>query len=68
MNQKILNKIREFTKARNWEQFHTGENLAKSLIIEAAELLNSTNGITRRISFRNERGTCGCDDLCDYAC
>ncbi|HHX79774.1 MAG TPA: nucleotide pyrophosphohydrolase [Acholeplasmataceae bacterium] len=39
MNQKILNKIREFTKARNWEQFHTGENLAKSLIIEAAELL-----------------------------
>ena len=39
MKQDILNKIREFTEARNWRQFHTGVNLAKSLVIEAAELL-----------------------------
>jgi NTP pyrophosphatase (non-canonical NTP hydrolase) len=39
MNQEILKKIRQFTEERNWGQFHTGENLAKSLIIEAAELL-----------------------------
>ena len=28
-----------FRDARNWRQFHTGENLAKSVSIEAAELL-----------------------------
>lgn len=36
---KILYRIRKFTNDRNWEQFHTGENLAKSLVLEAAELL-----------------------------
>ena len=37
--QEVLNKILEFRKERNWEQFHTPENLAKSIAIEAAELL-----------------------------
>ena len=31
--------FREFTDERNWDQFHTPENLAKSISIEAAELL-----------------------------
>ncbi|PJM77295.1 nucleotide pyrophosphohydrolase [Bifidobacterium felsineum] len=31
--------IRKFTAERNWEQFHTPANLAKSICIEAAELL-----------------------------
>lgn len=31
--------IRDFTKERGWERFHTPGNLAKSIIIEAAELL-----------------------------
>lgn len=31
--------LREFVAERNWEQFHTPENLAKSISIEAAELL-----------------------------
>ncbi|RPF20907.1 nucleotide pyrophosphohydrolase [Myceligenerans xiligouense] len=31
--------LREFTKERDWSQFHTPENLAKSITIEAAELL-----------------------------
>lgn len=39
MNKEVLERIRQFTKERNWEQYHTGVNLAKSLIIEAAELL-----------------------------
>lgn len=39
MKQEIIEKIRAFTEERNWKQFHSGENLAKSLIIEAAELL-----------------------------
>ena len=36
---KILYRIRKFTNDKNWEQFHTGENLAKSLVLEVAELL-----------------------------
>ena len=32
-------KALEFRKERDWEQFHTPENLAKSISIEAAELL-----------------------------
>lgn len=31
--------LREFVRERNWGQFHTPENLAKSISIEAAELL-----------------------------
>ncbi len=31
--------IREFNKERDWGQFHTPENLAKSIAIEAGELL-----------------------------
>jgi NTP pyrophosphatase (non-canonical NTP hydrolase) len=31
--------LRVFVAERNWEQFHTPENLAKSISIEAAELL-----------------------------
>ncbi|MGW8482446.1 nucleotide pyrophosphohydrolase [Microbacterium sp. NPDC055903] len=31
--------LRAFVAARDWEQFHTPENLAKSITIEASELL-----------------------------
>jgi dCTP diphosphatase len=31
--------LREFIAEREWEQFHTPANLAKSITIEAAELL-----------------------------
>ncbi len=34
-----MEKILDFRNERDWEQYHSGENLAKSLIIEAAELL-----------------------------
>lgn len=33
------NELRHFVKERDWEQFHTPENLAKSISIEANELL-----------------------------
>ena len=32
-------RIARFTEERDWDQFHTPENLAKSISIEAAELL-----------------------------
>lgn len=31
--------LRAFVEERDWEQFHSPENLAKSIVIEAAELL-----------------------------
>lgn len=37
--EELKERIDKFTKDRNWEQFHTPVNLAKSISIEAAELL-----------------------------
>ncbi len=39
MKQETIERIRRFTEDRDWDQFHSPENLAKSLVIEAAELL-----------------------------
>jgi len=35
----LIEVIRKFRDDRNWKQFHTGGNLAKSLSIEASEVL-----------------------------
>lgn len=35
----VRDTLREFVAERDWAQFHTPENLAKSVSIEAAELL-----------------------------
>ena len=39
MTEITLARIRRFTSDRDWDQFHTPANLAKSIVIEAAELL-----------------------------
>lgn len=39
MKQTTINRIRKFTADRDWDQFHTPANLAKSISIEANELL-----------------------------
>lgn len=39
MNQVTIDRIRSFSKDRDWEQFHSPANLAKSIVVEAAELL-----------------------------
>ena len=39
MKQETIDRIRRFTEDRDWDQFHSPANLAKSLVIEAAELL-----------------------------
>lgn len=39
MKQETLDRIRKFTDDRDWDQFHTPANLAKSISIEANELL-----------------------------
>ena len=36
---KLIKTIREFNEERDWDQFHSPENLAKSISIEAGQLL-----------------------------
>ena len=37
--EEVIKQIKEFNEARDWDQFHSPENLAKSISIEAGELL-----------------------------
>lgn len=39
MEANFLARIKQFTQDRDWEQFHSPVNLAKSIVIESAELL-----------------------------
>ena len=39
MKQGTIDRIRKFTEDRDWSQFHSPANLAKSISIEANELL-----------------------------
>ena len=39
MRQETIDRICRFTEDRDWDQFHTPANLAKSISIEANELL-----------------------------
>jgi NTP pyrophosphatase (non-canonical NTP hydrolase) len=39
MKTETIERIRKFSEDRDWDQFHSPENLAKSIVIEAAELL-----------------------------
>lgn len=53
-NDEVLRTLREFVRERDWAQFHTPENLAKSVSIEASELLEcfqwSADASTERVS------------------
>lgn len=37
--EELKKKMKQFNEERDWDQFHTPENLAKSIVIEAGELL-----------------------------
>ena len=39
VNEETVKRILRFTEERDWDQFHSPANLAKSIAIEAAELL-----------------------------
>ena len=43
--QELTKKIKEFNEERDWDQFHSPENLAKSISIEAGNYWNVFNGI-----------------------
>lgn len=37
--EELINRIKTFNKERDWDKFHTPSNIAKSISIEAGELL-----------------------------
>lgn len=41
MNKKLIDKILKFRNDRNWKQFHTPKDLAISISLESAELLEN---------------------------
>jgi dCTP diphosphatase len=46
----IQAQLREFARARDWEQFHSPKNLASALSVEAAELLEIFQWLTEEQS------------------
>ena len=55
-NQKLAMTLRSFAAERDWDQFHTPKNLATSISVEAAELLEL---------FQWSRGQKGWDEVTD---
>ena len=49
----IIKKLIEFRDERDWKQFHSPENLAKSVVLEAAELLENYQWQTKDIDIQN---------------
>ncbi|MFT8927470.1 MAG: nucleotide pyrophosphohydrolase [Bifidobacterium sp.] len=48
ISDETIQAIRDFTTQRDWDQYYTPENLAKSISIEAAELLECFQWTTHR--------------------
>ena len=55
-NQQLAMALRSFAAERDWDQFHTPKNLATSISVEAAELLEL---------FQWSRGQKGWDEVAD---
>jgi NTP pyrophosphatase (non-canonical NTP hydrolase) len=43
---KLRDRLREFARVRDWDQFHTPKNLSMALIAEAAELVEHFQWLT----------------------
>lgn len=46
----LIEKLREFAKARDWEQFHSPKNLAMALSVEVAEIVEHFQWLTEEQS------------------
>jgi len=64
--------IEDFIARRDWQQFHTPKNLAMSLAIEAAELMEPFQWLTpeqsRELSRRPEQVEHVAEELADVLC
>lgn len=45
--EELKQRLREFARERDWEQYHSPKNLASALIVEAAELLEHFQWLTQ---------------------
>jgi len=45
--QELIDKLRQFTKERDWEQYHSPKNLAMALSVEVAELVEHFQWLTQ---------------------
>ena len=43
---RLQDEVRQFARARAWEQFHTPKNLAMALVVESGELLEHFQWLT----------------------
>ena len=57
-----------FVAERDWAQFHSPENLAKSIAIESGELLECFQWNANADVSQRERGACGRPHLLSLAC
>ncbi len=48
----LVRRLRDFARARDWEQFHSPKNLAMALIVEAAELVEHFQWLTQEQSMQ----------------
>lgn len=46
----LATKLKEFSKERDWDQFHSPKNLSMALVIEASELLEHFQWLTEQQS------------------
>lgn len=64
--------VNDFVDRRDWHQFHSPKNLAMSMAIETAELMEHFQWISteqsRRISEQPERLSAVADELADVLC
>ena len=64
--------IRDFVDRRDWRQFHSPKNLAMSLAIEAAELMEHFQWISaeasRSVGERPQRLAAVADEMADVMC
>lgn len=48
--QKLIKKLREFAKERDWDQFHSPKNLAMALSVEVSEVVEHFQWLTEEES------------------
>lgn len=49
----VIQQLIKFRDERNWKQFHTPENLSKSIVLEAAELLENFQWQNKEINIES---------------
>jgi NTP pyrophosphatase (non-canonical NTP hydrolase) len=50
--QRLSDRLRDFARERDWEQFHSPKNLAMALIAEAAELVEHFQWLSEEQSYQ----------------